>query len=220
MDTQLEHLVNIKIKPLLEVAIHKNLGITIPELELDISDRLKKSSLLEFETDTNLNFKAAKKKFKREYVGRLLQLNFGNVAEVAKVAEVDRRSIHRIIAEAKIKVEAFREILQKGKYVKQLAVQDMIQESLEAYKGALNPKRYQALYREAPKLSQDIIKEIPEQPATLKEAEQEFEKKYLTRALEENKGNISRTAKKIGLRFETLHRKLKELEIDAKNMKK
>ncbi len=211
MTGELEKLVESKIKPLLEQAMQKSLGITVAELETDISDRLKRSALLEFEVDTKLKFKDAKKKFKREYVAHLLQLNFGNVADVARIALVDRRSIHRIVAEMKIEVQKFRDVLQKGTYVKQLAVQDIIQESLEQYKSALNPKKYEALYKEAPSLSKNIIKEIPETPKTLKEAEQEFERRYFAKALQESNGNISRAARRIGLRFETLHRKLKSL---------
>jgi DNA-binding NtrC family response regulator len=213
---ELEKLIENKVKPMLEEAMQKNLGITVSELETDISDRLKKSALLEFDIDTRLKFKDAKKKFKREYVARLLQLNFGNVAEVAKVALVDRRSIHRIVAEMKIEVQKFRDMLQKGQYVKQLAVQDIIQESLEHYKTSLNPNKYEALYKQAPSLSKNIVKEIPETPKNLKEAEKEFEKRYFEKALQENSGNISKTARKIGLRFETLHRKLKSLGVSAK----
>ncbi|MBW2969498.1 hypothetical protein KY319_00030 [Candidatus Woesearchaeota archaeon] len=216
MSEQLERLVESKVKPLLEEAMQKRLGITVSELETDISDKLKRSALLEFEVDTKLKFKDAKKKFKREYVARLLQLNLGNVADVAKIARVDRRSIHRIVAEMKIEVQKFREALHKSEYVKQLAVQDIIEESLEHYKSALHPRKYEALYREAPSLSKNIIKEIPETPKTLKEAERDFERRYFEKALSENKGNISKTARKIGLRFETLHRKLKNLGINAK----
>ncbi|MCX6708799.1 MAG: hypothetical protein NTW67_04105 [Candidatus Woesearchaeota archaeon] len=214
---ELEKLVEARIKPLLAEAMQKSLGITVAELEADISDKLKRSALLEFEVDTKLKFKDAKKKFKREYVAHLLQLNFGNVADVAKIASVDRRSIHRIVAEMKIEVQKFRDMMQKGQYVKQLAVQDIIQESLETYKGALNPRKYEALYREAPVLSKNIIREIPETPKTLKEAEREFETRYFEKALSENNHNISKTARRIGLRFETLHRKLKSLGISAKN---
>lgn len=213
---ELEKLIENKVKPMLEEAMQKNLGITVSELETDISDRLKKSALLEFDIDTKLKFKDAKKKFKREYVARLLQLNFGNVAEVAKIALVDRRSIHRIVAEMKIEVQKFRDILQKGQYVKQLAVQDIIQESLEHYKTSLNPNKYEALYKQAPSLSKNIVKEIPETPKNLKEAEREFEKRYFEKALQENSGNISKTARKIGLRFETLHKKLKSLNFSKK----
>ncbi len=215
---ELEKLIEDKIKPILEEAMQKNLGITVSELETDISDRLKRSSLLEFDIDTRLKFKDAKKKFKREYVAHLLQLNFGNVADVAKIALVDRRSIHRIVAEMKIEVQKFRDNMQKGEYVKQLAVQDIIQESLEHYKTALNPIKYEALYKQAPSLSKNIIKELPETPKTLKEAEKEFEKRYFEKSLLENSNNISRTARKIGLRFETLHRKLKVLGVSAKGL--
>jgi DNA-binding NtrC family response regulator len=215
---ELEKLIEDKIKPMLEEAMQKNLGITVSELETDISDRLKRSSLLEFDIDTRLKFKDAKKKFKREYVAHLLQLNFGNVADVAKIALVDRRSIHRIVAEMKIEVQKFRDNMQKGEYVKQLAVQDIIQESLEHYKTALNPIKYEALYKQAPSLSKNIIKELPETPKTLKEAEKEFEKRYFEKSLLENSNNISRTARKIGLRFETLHRKLKVLGVSAKGL--
>ena len=213
---ELEKLIENKVKPMLEEAMQKNLGITVSELETDISDKLKRSSLLEFDIDTRLKFKDAKKKFKREYVAKLLQLNFGNVAEVAKIALVDRRSIHRIVAEMKIEVQKFRDMLQKGQYVKQLAVQDIIQESLEHYKTALNPTKYEALYKQAPSITKNIIKELPETPKNLKEAEKEFEKRYFEKALQENNENISKTARKIGLRFETLHRKLKSLGISKK----
>ena len=213
---ELEKLIENKVKPMLEEAMQKNLGITVSELETDISDKLKRSALLEFDIDTRLKFKDAKKKFKREYVAHLLQLNFGNVADVAKIALVDRRSIHRIVAEMKIEVQKFRDILQKGQYVKQLAVQDIIQESLEHYKTALNPVKYEALYKQAPSLSKNIIKELPETPKNLKEAEKEFEKRYFEKVLQENNGDISKTARKIGLRFETLHRKLKSLGIAAR----
>jgi len=215
VEDQLEKIVESKVKPLLEEAMHKNLGITITELETDISDRLKKSILIDFPINTSIPFKEAKKKFKHAYIARLLQLNFGNVASVAKVAHIDRRSIHRIVAEMKLSVQHIRETLSKG-YVKALAVQDIIQESLQQYKSALNPRKYEAFYKEAPKLSIDIIKELPETPKNLKEAEHDFEKNYLTKALSENNGNISKTARKIGLRFETLHRKLKQLTLTPK----
>jgi len=211
----LEKLIDIKIKPLIEEAMHKSLGVTVSEIEQDISDKLKKYSLLEFEIDTTLSFKEAKRRFKRQYIARLLQLNFGNIAEVARIALVDRRSIHRLVAQG-IDVQKFREALLRSEYIKQTAVQNIIQESLEHYKGALNQEKYQALYKQAPSISKDIVKEIPETPSTLKEAEREFEKRYFEKTLQENNGNISKTARKIGLRFETLHRKLRALGISPK----
>ena len=181
----------------------------------DILTNIKFKLLLEFDIDTSMSFKEAKKSFKRQYISKLLKVRFGNVAEVAKIAKVDRRSIHRFVAEMKVDVKKLRE---SSLYMKQVAVQNIIQEALEQYKGALNPVKYQAMYAEAPTLSKDIAKELPELPSSLKQAEHDFEKRFLTRALKENKWNISKTARKIGLRFETLHRKMKNLDIKKENL--
>ena len=210
MNTELENLVETRIKPLLAEAMHQNLGITIQELESDISDRLKKNSL-HFPIDIKLKFKEAKRRFKQLYIQNLLKKNLGNIEQVAKIAAVDRRSIHRIVAEMKLDVQQLREQIDKREYFKQSAVQDIIQESLQNYKSAIHPKRYENLYKKAPQLSKDILKELPDIPEELKVAEQEFEKSYLSQALKENNNNITRTAQKIGLRFETLHRKMKKL---------
>ncbi len=212
---ELERLVDEKIKPLLEEAMHKNLGITINELELDISDRLKKSAVLDFAVDTTIPFKTAKRRFKQHYVARLLQLNSGNVADVARVANIDRRSIHRLVAEQKIDVIRLREAIATRTYAKQ-HVRDIIENSLGNYKSALNPKRYDAFSKYASTLSENIINVIPDTPKPLKDAEREFEIAFFTKALREHKGNISKTARAIGLRFETLHRKLKSIGLDAK----
>jgi len=208
---QLEKMIDAKIKPLLEGAMQKHLGITVNEIEHDISDKLKKSPLLEFDINTSVPFKAAKKQFKRDYINRLLQLNLGNVAEVARVSGIDRRSVHRLITELGIDPDKFREVLLRSAYVKQAEVKNIIESSLENYKGVLNPEKYQTFYEHAPDLSKDIIRELPESPLPMKDAEKEWEKKFLQKALSENDNNISKTAKKIGLRFETLHRKLKSL---------
>jgi len=50
-------------------------------------------------------------------------------------------------------------------------------------------------------------------PLTLKEAEEEFEKKFILAALKQHQFNITKSAKNMGLRFETLHRKIKSLGI-------
>ncbi len=212
MNAELENLVETKVKPLLAEAMQQNLGITIQEIESDISDRLKRSSL-HFLIDTRIKFKEAKRRFKQLYIQNLLKQNLGNIEQVAKIASVDRRSIHRIVARMKLDVQQLREQIDKKEYFKQTAVQDIIQEALENYKSSIHPKRYESLYKKAPQLSKDILKEIPDVPEKLKVAEQEFERNYLLQALKENNNNITKTAQKIGLRFETLHRKLKKLGI-------
>ena len=51
----------------------------------------------------------------------------------------------------------------------------------------------------------------------LKEAREEFEKRYLSNQLKKNHGNISKTADQIGMERSALHRKLKSLGIKGIN---
>jgi len=51
---------------------------------------------------------------------------------------------------------------------------------------------------------------------SLREAKADFEKTYIVRKLEENDGNISRTAKTLGLERSNLHRKIRSYGIDVK----
>ena len=62
---------------------------------------------------------------------------------------------------------------------------------------------------------EDIIKKAMSYP--LKEAREEFEKKYLLNQLKKNHGNISKTADHIGMERSALHRKLKSLGIKDLN---
>lgn len=209
----LDEVVEKRIKPLVDKAMHKYLGVTISEIKADVSDRLKKSPLLEYEISTKVPFKKAKKLFKKLYLSKLLQAFSGNITDVAKAAGMDRRSVHRLIEELNIDVEEYRRSIAQTEYVKQEAVKNIIQSSAESYKGSLSPTKFKSFYKHVPELSKDIVRELPTTHLTLKEAEHEFEKQYLRTALKENDQNISKTAKKIGLRFETLHRKLKSLKL-------
>ena len=65
--TDLERVIQDKVKPLIDSSMQKFLGITIKELSTDISDRLKRTPLLDFKIDTSMLFKKAKKLFKKEY---------------------------------------------------------------------------------------------------------------------------------------------------------
>ena len=69
------------------------------------------------------------------------------------------------------------------------------------------------MYGEVPRLSRNIAKVLPHQELTWKEAEHEFEKQFLVHALEDNDREISKTARKIEIRTETLYRKIKKLGI-------
>ncbi len=192
-------------------AMRKALGVRISEISKDISGKLKKSPLLDFTINTKIKFKLAKKRFKQEYLRKLLRTSYGNISMVAKRAGVDRRSIHRIVKDAGIDVHKIREEMIKPYEVKQKAVGNIIEDVLEHYRTVIHPSKIEEVYKNVNNVSKDILDEIPDRQLSLKEAEEEFEKSYLSKALDENDGNATRTAKKIGLRYETLLRKLKSL---------
>ncbi len=210
---EFESVIENKVKPLVEDAMHRHLGVTIAEIEKDIAKKLSQGPFIDIESYTSLSFKKAKKLFKKNYIKRLLQQSFGNVSETAKLSGLDRRSIHRIVQQLHLEPEKFRNSLEKSAYVRETDVKNIIENVLEHYKESINTRKLQTFYEKTPQLSKDIAKELPEKPLTFKEAEEKFEKEYLRKALEENSRNISKTARKIGLRFETLHRKLKRLGV-------
>ena len=51
---------------------------------------------------------------------------------------------------------------------------------------------------------------------SLKDAKMDFERQFIIKKLEENEGNISRTAEAIGLERSNLHKKLKSLKVVTK----
>tara|TARA_Y100000310_G_scaffold345143_2_gene462162 strand:+ start:1013 stop:1657 length:645 start_codon:yes stop_codon:yes gene_type:complete len=211
MKKGLEKVIRGKVKPIIDNATIKTLGITSPEINVDITDQLLKSPLLDMPLDTTMKFKDAKKEFKKFYIKKLLHLNFGNISQVAKIAGVDRRSIHRLAKEFKFNIDKIRGEMLRAEYVKESKVADILEDTIDTYKSTFNAEKIKELVEYLPKLSKDIVKELPDELITLKEAEEEFEKRFILHVLQENKGNISRTAREIGLRFETLHRKLKQL---------
>jgi len=208
--TDLERVIQDKVKPLIDSSMQKFLGITIKELSTDISDRLKRTPLLDFKIDTGMPFKKAKKLFKKEYVRKLLQLKQGNISDVARIAAIDRRSIHRFAKDLKKEVQKIRKEI-TNLYSKETAVKSIIEESLDTFKGTITPKKLENAYKNVSTISKDILKELPIKQLTLKQAMEEFEKEYLKKAMKENLNNISKTAKAVGLRAETLFRKLRKL---------
>jgi two-component system nitrogen regulation response regulator NtrX len=51
----------------------------------------------------------------------------------------------------------------------------------------------------------------------LKDAKMDFERQFIIKKLEENEGNISRTAEAIGLERSNLHKKIKSLKVVTKD---
>lgn len=198
-----------KLKTAVDDAMHKVMGVTIDELSKDISEKLKKSPIIDFEIDIKPGFRKAKKNFIRRYVEKLLLINYGNISEVAKIAGLDRRSVHRLVKGSRINVEKIRSDMTKAYDVKQSAVNAVIEDVLDDYKAVIHPVKLTEMYRNVPEFSKDIIEALPEKQPSLKEAEEEFEKEFIRKAMKENNNNITKTSKRIGLRYETLQRKIK-----------
>lgn len=209
----LDKVLKRKVEPLLEESMHKILGVTISEFGKDISDKIEKNPLIAYDIDPAVPFKAAKKLFKKQFLTRMLQTNFGNISAVAKKTGLDRRSVHRAIKELDINIKNIRKEMIKADYYRKEAVDSILKETLDNYRQVIRPSRLEKMYRNVDRISGDIVKELPTIEMTWDEAEREFEKAYIAKALKENKGNISKTAAKIGLRYETLHRKMKKLGI-------
>lgn len=211
MKTELEGVIDGKIKPLVESAVQKYLGIRVANIESDISDQLKKSTLLDVPIDTKIPYKQAKKAFKRAYLMRLLAQHLGNISTAADAAGVDRRSIHRLVLSLRVPTTKFRENAEPT-YIRKTAVQGIITSVLEQYRPALNPTRYKALATQTTSLSEDIVKELPEQHLTMDEAESAFENAYFTQLMKDS-STIARASRIAGIRYEVLHRKLKTLGV-------
>ena len=190
--------------------MEKNWGITIPQIESDISDKLKNPPINIY-VPAHLTFQEAKKVFKAEFIKKELKLHRGNVSQLAKTLNLDRRSIHRVIKDLDIDMELVRHQLSSKEKDQEEIIDQTIRSTLEQYKEVIQPHQLEKMYQEVPSLSRNIAKFIPHPDLTWKEAEYEFEKQFLSHALQDNKGSISKTANKIKLRAETLHRKVKKL---------
>ena len=207
----LDKVLKKKVEPLLEETMHKILGVTISEFGKDISDKIEKNPLIAYDIDTSLSFKAAKKLFKKQFLTRMLQTNFGNISIVALKTGLDRRSIHRAIKSLNIGIKGIRRDMIKADYYRKEAVGHILKDTLDSYKTIIRPGKLEEMYGNVNQISQDIVKELPAIEMPWDDAEKLFEIEYFKKALKENKNNVSKTARKIGIRYETLHRKLKKL---------
>lgn len=211
----LEESLKDKVLPLLEETMEKSWGITIPKLETDISDRLKNPQLSIY-INTELTFPEAKKQFQREFLKRELRLHKGNVSQLAKMLEIDRRSIHRTIKDLKIDMDELRDQDLDSQTDHQEFVDKAIRSTLDQYRGIIQPHQMEKMYQEVENLSRNIAKFIPHQEMRWKEAEREFEKQFLALVIKEKEGSVSQIAKKIRIRPETLYRKIKRFGLDKK----
>ena len=203
-----------RVKPILTDAMQKFLGVTVAEIGQDLTTKITRNPLIGISVDVSIPFKQAKRLFKKHYLAHVLQSSLGNIADAARTAGLNRRSIHRLVATLNINATELRD--KPLEYFRQEAVQHLIQQTLQQYKSSLNPDRLEQLYKFAPELSKEILSELPEQQPSLAEAEAEFEREYFAKALALFGNNLAKTSRAIGLRYETLHRKLKAMGLKAK----
>jgi transcriptional regulator with GAF, ATPase, and Fis domain len=207
----LEETIKEKVSSLLESTMEKQWGITIPQIETDITDKLNHPQLNIY-VSPELDFVGAKKMFKKEFLKKEIKLHKGNISHLAKSLGLDRRSIHRAIKDLDIDMNKLRHQQESKEEYQQEMINKTIKSTLDQYKEIIRPQQMEKVYQEVPQLSRNIAKFIPLQELTWKEAEHEFEKQFLQHALGENK-SITKTAEKLKIRLETLSRKIKKLGI-------
>ena len=209
----LEKVVKDRIEPLLEEAMQKFLGITIRELEKDITEKIEHTKLIGITVRTDLPFKDAKKLFKKEFLERTIQTHYGNISEVADVVGLDRRSVHRDLKSLHVDIKKLREKMYKPRYFEKEAVDQLLRRSLDQYKSVIRSEKLGQMVDYVPELSEQIVNILPNTTVRWKDAEREFERIYLKAAVGRHK-NLSETARAIELRYETLLRKMKKLGME------
>ena len=213
-EKDLEETIKEKVSPMLDETMEKHWGITIPQLGEELTDKLKNPQLNIY-VPSNLSFSAAKKVFKAEFLKRELRLQKGNISQLAKVLGIDRRSVHRVIKKLGINIGLVREKIKSEDNYQEDFVDQALRSTLDQYKEVIQPQKMEKMYQEVETLSRNIAKVIPHQDVTWKEAEREFEKQFLGHALKEGKGKVNKTADRLKIRVETLHRKIKKLGIEV-----
>jgi len=212
MEDDLEIVLLKKIKPIIDDTTEKYMSITIDKLSDDITSKLRNTPLIDIEVNVT-GYKVAKNNFKKAFLRKLLLLHYGNISEVARVTGKNRRSIHRLIKRFGINVKRIKKELIRPYDIKLSNVSSTISNVLNNYKRVIHPSRLEDMYNSMGAISENILKELPEPMLSFKQAQIEFEKRFFSKALKENKYNLSKTSKKIGLRQETLNRKLRALKI-------
>jgi DNA-binding NtrC family response regulator len=201
----------LKVKPIVDEATERYLGAPLDRLSDDITARLTQSSIFEFDIDINLPYVQAKRAFRKAFVTRLLLLSLGNLSEVARITGKNRRSVHRMVRQYGINVRKIKRDLIRPYDLKISVINSLIEKVLQNYQSELGKARLQDFYQHLPNISDEILREMPEPRITMKEALTEFDRIYFTKVLQMNGRNITRTAKEIGIRYETLSRKLRSL---------
>ncbi len=195
-----------------ESTLREAIGVTISELQEDLTEKLK-DPLLGFTIHFGQKFKKAKRLFKEEYIRAVLKKNFGNISEAARILDLSRRTVHRLSEDEE--VASIRKEMASPSYLAQQDISEAISDVLTGYSEVLHPKKLEQVYRKMPELSEDLVQVIEQKPLSLKDAVQEFERRYLRAAITRYGPNLTNVAKEIGIRYESLLRKVKELTLEV-----
>lgn len=196
-----------EIKPVVEKAIDEFLGVQVPTITEDISDRLLGGGL-DFDIDLNVPFKDAREEFKKQYLIQLLQQVNGNISEAARISGLDRRTLHRLIKQYSLSIEQARQAPyqfrdeKKDNYVKRV-----VEETLQEYD--IVSDKYKNIDENTTK---KISRAVAQITMSIDIAIALFERAYLEHALQKWK-TTKEAASNIGLRYETVHKKAKELKL-------
>ena len=201
-----------KLNAILEENIKRKLGVSIKELNKSLisslENRLSSSILLTI-------YKDAKKAFQKAYFEELLTFNHGNISKAARIANLNRRQIHRICIDAGVEVrEIRREMLKPYYYLKQ-NIEDITEQKINEFRNEIKPERLTKIYKNIPQFSQNIIEFIDEKTQSYEEALETFEKRYFEQVLETAKGNTLKAAEIAGISERSIVRKIKALQITA-----
>lgn len=204
----LEDTIIEKVRPLIHDNIEKTWGLAIPKLEDDITSKLAKEQTT-IPIRFSLNYIDALSAFKRDFFERELRKQH-NISFLAKLLGVSRRNLHRSIKELGIDVEKKTKDEQKN-YFKEKEIYNSLREALLEYRSLFREEKMDELYNTLPNLSKTLAQELPEQEAcTWKKAKRDFETRYLRHHIALG-DKLKVVAEKIGMRAESLSRKLKVL---------
>ncbi len=204
----LEDTIIEKVRPFITENIEKTWGLAIPKLEEDITSKLAKEQST-IPIHFSLPYAEALKAFKAEFFRRELQKHH-NISFLAKLLGVSRRSVHRSINELGIQIPKKTKEEQKN-YFKEQEIYKTLREALLEYRSLFREEKMEALYDSLPNLSKTLAQELPKQDAsTWKLAKRDFETRYLRHHISLG-DKLKVVAKRIGMRAESLSRKLKVL---------
>ena len=207
----LEETIKGKVALLLEETMEKSWGIYVPQVQSDITDKLHHQLPLKFYISAISSFQEAKQKFKSEFLKNQLFLHKGNVSQLAKFIGLDRRSVHRAIKGLDLRIDDLRREQQTASSHQERMIDQTIRFALEGYKEIIQPQKMEKMYQEVPALSRHLVKILPHNNLTWKQAEREFEKQLLSQSLQKYHWKVAEAARKLDLQPETLHRKIARL---------